>query len=279
MDQKIIGSFLKELRKEKGLTQQQVADYFNVSDRTISRWENGKNMPDISLLTEISDFYNVDVRELLDGKRSEKQEKNVKDTLLHVSEYHQLNEKEKKKKNIYIKICLTIIIILSLFVVNGYMNNKDKINYEKIEKYNSEEIEKVIISDQYLSDDTKLSLINMINDNQTCDYYVVKTTCKVNNEYTCYPYFYISKTNKNINILCGNIDLNKKNFTGDFYYHLEDDNTIYYDLNGDFSNIGDTKRSEEYINIETGRVSYENTLYYTSNEYTYFHINNRIKIN
>ena len=46
MNQEKIGGFLKELRKQKGLTQQQIAEKFNVSNRTISRWENGNNMPD-----------------------------------------------------------------------------------------------------------------------------------------------------------------------------------------------------------------------------------------
>ncbi len=49
MDQKRIGSFLKELRKEKGITQEQVAEKLNVSARTVSRWETGRNVPDISL--------------------------------------------------------------------------------------------------------------------------------------------------------------------------------------------------------------------------------------
>ena len=49
MDQKRIGSFLKELRKEKGLIQEQIAENLNVSGRTISRWETGNNMPDISV--------------------------------------------------------------------------------------------------------------------------------------------------------------------------------------------------------------------------------------
>lgn len=59
MNQKKIGVFLKELRKEKGITQEQFAEILNVSGRTISRWETGINMPDISLLCEISEFYKV----------------------------------------------------------------------------------------------------------------------------------------------------------------------------------------------------------------------------
>lgn len=56
MDQVKIGNFLKKLRKEKGITQEQLAEILNVSGRTVSRWENGNNMPDISILVDIADY-------------------------------------------------------------------------------------------------------------------------------------------------------------------------------------------------------------------------------
>ena len=65
MDQKMTGSFFKELRKEKGLTQEQLAEYFHVTGRTVSRWETGSNMPDLDILVEMADYYDVDLRELL----------------------------------------------------------------------------------------------------------------------------------------------------------------------------------------------------------------------
>ena len=69
MDQKKIGSFMKELRKGKKLTQEQIAEQFEVSNRTVSRWENGYNMPDLAILMEMADFYDVDLRFLLTGDR------------------------------------------------------------------------------------------------------------------------------------------------------------------------------------------------------------------
>ena len=69
MDTIKTGNFLRELRKEKNLTQEQLADVFNVSARTVSRWETGSNMPDISILVEIADYYQLDVREILNGER------------------------------------------------------------------------------------------------------------------------------------------------------------------------------------------------------------------
>ena len=100
MDQIRIGSFLKELRKEKALTQEQLAEHFGVSGRTVSRWENGNNMPDISILVEIADFYDVDIRELIDGERkSETMNGEMKDTLVKVADYSETTNKKKKVLN------------------------------------------------------------------------------------------------------------------------------------------------------------------------------------
>ena len=95
MDQVKIGSFIKELRKEKGLTQEQQAEQFQVSRRTISRWETGSNLPDLDLLIEMADYYDVDLREILDGERkSEKMDKELEETVLKVADYS--NEEKQK---------------------------------------------------------------------------------------------------------------------------------------------------------------------------------------
>lgn len=62
MNQIKIGEFLKELRKEKGLTQEQLAEKLNVSRRTVSRWETGNNLPDLDVFIEMADYYEVDLR-------------------------------------------------------------------------------------------------------------------------------------------------------------------------------------------------------------------------
>ena len=88
MDQIKIGAFLKELRKEKGLTQAQVAEKFGTTDRSISRWETGRNLPDISLLVEIAEFYDIDVRELINGeRRRDDMDKEVKEVASAMAEY------------------------------------------------------------------------------------------------------------------------------------------------------------------------------------------------
>ena len=78
VDPKKIGSFLRELRKEQRITQEDLAEKLNVSSRTISRWETGGNMPDISLLIEIADFFDVSIPEIINGERkSEKMNEEV----------------------------------------------------------------------------------------------------------------------------------------------------------------------------------------------------------
>ncbi len=88
MDQTKVGQFLKQLRKEKGITQEEFAEKIGVSGRTVSRWETGSNMPDISLLVEIADFYDVDVREIIEGeKKSEMMNEEIRETAEKMADY------------------------------------------------------------------------------------------------------------------------------------------------------------------------------------------------
>ena len=69
MDQQKIGRFLRDLRTEREQTQEQLAEVLGVSNRSISRWENGVNMPDFDLLMQIARYFDVGVEEILDGER------------------------------------------------------------------------------------------------------------------------------------------------------------------------------------------------------------------
>ena len=70
MDTKKIGIFLKDLRNEKGMTQEQLGEKIGVSNKTISRWETGKYMPPIDCLNMLSDIYNISINEILGGERA-----------------------------------------------------------------------------------------------------------------------------------------------------------------------------------------------------------------
>lgn len=99
MNQKKIGLFLKELRKEKGITQEAFAEELNVSSRTVSRWETGSNLPDISLIVTIADYYGIDVREIIEGEKKSEMNEEIKDVANKMADYAE-NEKSKIAKYI-----------------------------------------------------------------------------------------------------------------------------------------------------------------------------------
>ena len=109
MDQQKIGEFLKTLRKEKNLTQEELADKMNVSRRTVSRWETGSNLPDLSILVELADLYDVDLREIFDGERkSETMDKDLKETMLKAADYTDDHMNKVMKRMQILFICATV---------------------------------------------------------------------------------------------------------------------------------------------------------------------------
>ncbi|MDU2988967.1 MAG: helix-turn-helix transcriptional regulator, partial [Lachnospiraceae bacterium] len=112
MDTKKIGAFLKQCRKEKNLTQEQLAEKFEVSARTVSRWETGINMPDLSILVQLAEYYDVEIRELLDGERSQTMNKEMKETLDKVAVYEEwVKQKALKAGNLAFASMLVISVL------------------------------------------------------------------------------------------------------------------------------------------------------------------------
>ena len=124
MNQIKIGQFLKNLRKEKGLTQEQLAEKFNLSRRTVSRWENGNNMPDLDMLLALANFYGVDIREIMDGERksgtmnTEQQEMFAK-----LADYSECKEKLLLRKVIAIVTIGMIAWAVSFAFLLMFMNS------------------------------------------------------------------------------------------------------------------------------------------------------------
>ncbi|MDE6123914.1 MAG: helix-turn-helix domain-containing protein [Eubacterium sp.] len=104
---KNFSSFIAELRKGQGLTQKELADRIGVSDKAVSRWENGKNYPDIEIMQSLGEIFNVSVSELLQGERLEKEE------VISVSEQ---NVVKTVKKNKLLKI--TMIAVIAALIVS-----------------------------------------------------------------------------------------------------------------------------------------------------------------
>ncbi len=120
MNPKEIGAFLKQLRNEKGITQEQLAEILGVSGRTVSRWETGTNLPDLSVLVQISEYYDVEIQEILNGERkSENMDNELKETLLKVADYNELEKRRAAKAgslsfSIMFLVCALTIVVQML---------------------------------------------------------------------------------------------------------------------------------------------------------------------
>ena len=124
MDQTKVGAFIKELRREHNLTQEQMADRFGVSRRTVSRWENGRNLPELDLLIELSDAFGVDLRELLEGQRKpERLNPELAQTARQLAEY---SMEEKTQMTLWLHVVLwsgllgSIVYLVLLFTDRIY---------------------------------------------------------------------------------------------------------------------------------------------------------------
>lgn len=115
MDVVKFGTLLKELRKERGLTQEQLAEKLGVTNRTVSRWETGTNVPDLDILIDISEFYQIDVKELLNGERKTAEIK-MEDTQIirQVAEYSATKEAHLMRR-VFSTVVAGVVAVGSLF--------------------------------------------------------------------------------------------------------------------------------------------------------------------
>ena len=110
MDQVKIGRFIKAMRKEKNLTQREVAERLNISEKTVSKWETGNGMPEVSLMLPLCELLEISVNELLSGERLdekryfEKAEQNIMSLI---------QERAEAKKKIIIAIITVVVISIA----------------------------------------------------------------------------------------------------------------------------------------------------------------------
>lgn len=132
MDAKKTGAFIAQLRKEKNMTQQELGEKLFVTNKTISRWENGNYMPDIDTLQALSQEFNISINELLSGERLnestyiDKAEENLKGILR--TETFSLEEKclffkQKWKREHELSRILSLVILLAIAILGIVYSN------------------------------------------------------------------------------------------------------------------------------------------------------------
>ena len=130
MNQEKIGKFILELRKEKNMTQQELANKIGVTDRAISKWENGRGMPDVSLMKPLCTELDITINELISGEKIIKKEyqEKLEENILNTIDYS--NKKVKKTNKIFKIVVGTIVIfmatLVSMFFVDVRRMNQNK---------------------------------------------------------------------------------------------------------------------------------------------------------
>lgn len=118
MDTQKIGKFLKELRKENNMTQEQLGERIGVTNKTVSRWETGNYLPPVECLNLLSDIYQISINEILAGERvaqkdfMEVAEENISEALSEIE-----TKGKKVEKILSCMMILTSVLALSIIVI------------------------------------------------------------------------------------------------------------------------------------------------------------------
>ena len=118
MDQVKIGRFIADRRKKASLTQMQLAEKLNITDRAISKWENGKSLPDSSIMLELCDVLGISVNDLLSGEvvTMENYNKEIEKNLLDMIKQKEQADKRLAAAEVFIGITATIVLLALVFV-------------------------------------------------------------------------------------------------------------------------------------------------------------------
>lgn len=126
MDTKMIGSFLKELRKENNMTQEQLGERIGVTNKTVSRWETGNYMPPVEALILLSDIYGISINEILAGKRMEMDElKEVADENVTKVLGELEGDYKKFEKRMIVILIINAILAISIITLMPLKSAKD----------------------------------------------------------------------------------------------------------------------------------------------------------
>ncbi len=120
MNQEKIGKFIAKIRKENKLTQQDLAEKLGVSDRTIGNWENGRNLPDLSLFKPLCNELGITINELISGERLSKQQyqDKLEENIINTIDYSSEKIKRVKKNKILLIILTIIVTIFSIILLD-----------------------------------------------------------------------------------------------------------------------------------------------------------------
>ncbi len=173
MDYQKTGDLIANLRKEKGLTQKELADKLGITDRAVSKWERGLGSPDISLLDDLSRILDISILEILKGRKLDRDEIVNNESIIESMNYSKENLKYRFKKYFNL-ICVGIILIIgamllidnfkSMYYLNKTYNYSFKDNSEEhLFVEINENIERIKNDKGIYNDDEYKKIMDFIN--------------------------------------------------------------------------------------------------------------------
>ena len=281
MNQEKIGKFILECRKNKKMTQQELSEKLNVTDKAISKWENGRCLMDISLLKPLSEILEVSIAELINGEKIYNNYSKESDTAIEATITYANNKIKKAKIKNIVFISLSIIIIFVLYksyflfrykveplkeneyneIISGLNNQNEMVIYKKT--INDEEY--ITLNDIKIRNDFhKYTFIQNDNNFEGNKFYLY------DNQNNIQSSFWVSDLNSLIDVFTndeldffGNVNENKFNSADRKYFLLRNDinNDIdflnyikdnYYNKNNLFTSIRNIKENyalNNYIKV------------------------------
>ena len=127
MDQIKIGKFISEKRKEAKLTQSELAEKLNITDRAISKWENGKSMPDAGIIPELCKILNITITDLFNGEKVDmKDNKKIEENILDAIKQKEISDKKLLDLEILLGISVTTFFVIMVLSISYF------VEYQKI---------------------------------------------------------------------------------------------------------------------------------------------------
>ena len=125
MNQEKIGKFITQCRKEKHLTQAEVANTLSITDRAVSKWETGKSLPDPSIMLELCDILDINVNELLLGEHvnMEKYKEKAEENLIELTTQEEINNKKLLNLEVVMGVICTIAFLVLVYAACFEVSN------------------------------------------------------------------------------------------------------------------------------------------------------------
>ena len=125
MDQEKIGKFISKVRKEKNITQEQLADKLHITNRAISKWENGICLPDVSIMMELCKILDISINDLFIGEKTKNNEnsKKLEENILNLLKKEELQNKKLMRYELVIGLLSSITFIILIFTSSYLVEN------------------------------------------------------------------------------------------------------------------------------------------------------------